>query len=50
MSPKLDLKQGFSYLERGGGARGREIEIGSVRSTLGTAAGNFFSGKRDGER
>jgi hypothetical protein len=28
----------------------REREIGYVRSKLGTVTGNFFSGKRDGER
>jgi hypothetical protein len=51
MSPNLDPEQEISYLEKigGGGGEGREIDrLGNVK--LGPAAGNFLSGKRDGER
>jgi len=46
----LDPKQGISYLERESGEREKKRDIGLDRSKLGTATGNFLSGKREGER
>jgi hypothetical protein len=49
MSLSNQKRASISYLEREGegGESKRESEIGKVRSKLGTAAGNFISGKRD---
>jgi len=48
MSPNLHLCKAVIFLS--GRGAGGEREIGEVRSTLGTVAGNSISGKRDGKR